>query len=352
MRRDAILVCAVFAFMAISCKGGDSNEAPVVKSVKLESVKDLSAIKRTYTGVVNANQSSELAFKMEGLVTKTYVTSGSKVRKGQLLMELDATDYILDRDAKRVALATQKEAFERAKRLLARNAISQQEYETTEATYEGAKSAYEIAVLDVKDTKLYAPFDGFILDKYVNQYNRAGAGKTVLEIVNPKDLEIKFTVPESNAIFFTEDTEMYVEFDTYKGELFKCQLKELVTASPDGAGIPFKLKIVDPNFSLDKYKVAVGFSCNVVARIVNPVMEGVCSVPLSAIVSESTGDGTYVMVYNSDSGCVEKVVVELTPYVVENGMVALTGDIDSNDQIVVAGASLLNDGQRVKVLTK
>lgn len=352
MRKFIVLSSIVVAAITMSCKDGDETPKNSVKSVKVEQVKDLGTISRTYTGSVKANQSSQIAFKMGGLVQNTYVSSGSNVKKGQILMALDPQDYVLDCNAKRVNLATQEEALKRAERLLAKNAISKQEYEMTQSYYESAKSAYEIAVRNLNDTKLYAPFSGFVMSKSANQYDRVVSGETVLELVNPNDLEITFTVPESNAIYFTKNTELFVEFDTYKGKLFRCKLKELITASPDGAGIPFKLSIDDPAFNLDEYKVAVGFSCNVVAKVVNDLMQGVYSVPISALVPDSTNSDVYVMVYNGETGKVEKIKVMQSAIILEDGMVAIKGDISSDDVVVVAGASVLNDGQQVKVLTK
>ena len=58
------------------------------------------------------------------------------------------------------------------------------------------------------------------------------------------------------------------------------------------------------------------------------------------------------MVYNSSTGKVERVKVEQSAIILEDGMVAIKGDIASDCQVVVAGASVLNDGQQVKVLTK
>ncbi len=345
-------VCISAIALMSACKSSDEPKSTLAKSVKIEQIGELASVVRSYTGSVHANQSSKLAFKMGGLIQNTYVSSGKSVKKGELLIELDPQEVILDCNAKRVAMATQNEALKRAERLYERNAISKQEYETIQASYESAKSAYELAEHNVADTKIYAPFDGFILNKFVNQHDRVMAGTPVLEIVNPKNLEIKFTVPESNALFFTKETELFVEFDTYKGELFKCKLKQLISASPDGAGIPFRLEIVDTNFDLAKYRVAVGFSCNIIANIVNTQYTNLYSIPISAVVPTSTGSGTYIMVYNPSTATVKRVAVEMAPIVIEHGKVAVKGNLTANDQVVVAGASLLDDNQKVNVLSK
>ena len=79
---------------------------------------------------------------------------------------------------------------------------------------------------------------------------------------------------------------------TNKGIRFKAKVKEYVEASPDGSGVPVFLYIDDPEFNLNKYKVAVGFSCRVVLHIESASFnEGAVLAPLSAIVaSEENND--------------------------------------------------------------
>ena len=55
-------------------------------------------------------------------------------------------------------------------------------------------------------------------------------------------------MPETNVIYFSYPYQIYIEFDTYKGKIFKAKVKEYVEASPDGSGVPVFLQIEDPEF--------------------------------------------------------------------------------------------------------
>ena len=93
-----------------------------------------------------------------------------------------------------------------------------------------------------------------------------------------------------------------MEFDNYKGVRFKAKVKEYVEASPDGSGVPVYLYIDDPNFNLEKYKVAVGFSCRVILNVDSESFtKGAVLVPLAAVVADDANSDKYVFVYNGQS---------------------------------------------------
>ena len=118
-----------------------------------------------------------------------------------------------------------------------------------------AKAAFEYAQNQLEQTKLRAPFDGFIQKKYVENYQKVQAGQGIVCLINPNKLQIQYTMPETNITYFSTPYQIYVEFDNYKGIRFKAKVKEYVEASPDGSGVPVFLYIDDPEFNLNKYKV-------------------------------------------------------------------------------------------------
>mgnify|MGYP002228945450 CR=1 FL=1 len=67
---------------------------------------------------------------------------------------------------------------------LSKQAISKQEYESTEASYSNAKAAFEYAQNTLNQTKLRAPFDGFIQKKYVENYQKVQAGQGIVCLIN------------------------------------------------------------------------------------------------------------------------------------------------------------------------
>ncbi len=321
------------------------------RPVKLTDVTSLNVIEKSFSGVVSSDQFSDLAFKMSGPLVSLNVEEGQKVRKGQVVAEIDPQDFKWEYEAKKASFQTAEAQLQRAKKLLSKQAISKQEYESTEASFSNAKAAFEYAQNTLNQTKLRAPFDGFIQKKYVENYQKVQAGQGIVCLINPNKLQIVYTMPEGNINYFSSPHELFVEFDNYKGIRFKAKVKEYVEASPDGSGVPVYLYIDDANFDLNKYKVSVGFSCRVILKVDNQnLAQGAVLVPLAAIVADEANSDKFVYVYNKQSQKVERRKITSSMLIGKDGVVVTEG-LRSGEQVVSAGATRLVDGQQVKVLT-
>lgn len=352
MKAKFIAFAATAAFLLGSCSQKEQEVKEIIRPVKLVKAEALNIIEKSYTGTVSPDQFSDLAFRVSGPIIAMNVLEGQNVKKGDVVAEIDPTDSRLEYEAKKAAYQNALSQKERAEKLLTKNAISIQEYEMTQASYTNAKSAFEYAELNLRDTKLRAPFDGFIQKKYVENYQRVQAGQAIVCLINPSKLQVQFTIPETNISYFSDPHTIYVEFDTYKGKLFKAEVKEYVQASPDGSGVPVFLRITDPDFDLNKYKISVGFSCKVIVNVENESIKEGIKVPLSAIVYDNVKNEKTVFVYNKDKQIVEQRTITDKGAIVERDEVVVIGDLKAGDDIVSAGATRLVDGQKVKVLTK
>ena len=350
MKNNVFLVGVAFALVMSSCQEKKEKEE-FVRPVKLVEAASLNYVEKSFPAVVSADQFSNLAFKMSGPLVAMNVDEGQRIQKGMVVAELDETDYRLDLEAKRASFQNAKSQLERAEILLTKNAVSIQEYEMSKTAYTNAESAYKLAESTLEDTRLRAPFDGFIQERFVENYQRVQPGQQIVRLINPKRIQIEFTIPETNIHYFNTVNQLFVEFDTYKGKLFKVRVKEYVEASPDGSGVPVFLAIDDPTFNLDEYKVSVGFSCRVVVRIENHSHAVGVGVPLSAIVYNNKLDSKVVFVYDAAEGKVRQCPVVDRGLIVNRDEVIVQGDLKEGDQIVFAGATKLVDGQKVKVLT-
>ncbi|WP_455669929.1 efflux RND transporter periplasmic adaptor subunit [Phocaeicola faecalis] len=351
MKCRKLSIVAVSVVLFCSC-GQQPAQERGPRPVKLAEVALLNKIEKSYSGVVSPDQFSDLAFKMSGPLVAMNVLEGQRVKKGDVVAEIDPTDYKLDYDAKRASFQKAASQMQRAEKLLMKNAISMQEFETTQASYTNAKSAFENAQNTLNDTKLRAPFDGFIQRKYVENYQRVQPGQGVVCLVNPTKLQVEFTIPETNIAYVTSHGSIFVEFDAYKGKLFQAKVKEYVEASQDGAGVPVFLYIDDPEFDLKKYQVSVGFSCRVVVNIENETVKEGITVPLSAVVFDNTLNNKIVFIYNPSTQKVEKRKIYDEGTIVGRNDLIVSGEVKAGEQVVAAGASYLVDGQQVKILTE
>lgn len=345
--RYAVLLAIVM--LSASCAKKNGNElSKIERPVRVEQVNGLGQLERVYTGIVEAKEYSNLAFKVSGPLINMNVTAGEKVKKGSVIAVVDPLDYQLKNDANKAAYITAKSQMERNEKLLQMQAISKQEYEIAQANYVQAKSAYEASQNTLKDTKLVAPFDGFVEMKFVENYQKIQVGEPIIKLVNPSMLEVGFVMPETSVEWTRIPLTIKVEFDTYKGTWFEAKVKDFVDASPDGSGIPVKLEITDPRFSRDKYDIYPGFSCKVQLQVKNN-LEDSFVVPLSAVFKNQKSNQTCVWIYSAQTGQVTQRVVKIDQLIGSDG-VMLTDGVTDSDVIVVAGVNYLTEGQKVKVL--
>lgn len=346
--RAKFLIVLMSATCIVSCKQPEVKEQGP-RPVKVTEVLPLNVVEKSYSGVVAPDQFSDLAFKIAGPLITLNVEEGQRVKKGQVVAEVDPLDYKISYEAKKSSYLTAKAQMDRAEKLIKKQAISHQDYESTQASYANAKAAFENAANTLEETKLLAPFDGFIQKKYVENYQKVQAGQGIVCLINPNKLLIRFTLPENNLVYLLADPRIAVEFENYKGKNFKARIKEYVEASPDGSGVPVSLYLDDPDFDLDVYRVASGFSCRVIFKIRDKEMGEYVSVPLTAVFANPTTRGLSVFVYNPATGKVEQRDVK-EGGLLERDQVIITEGLQAGEKVVIAGTTRLVNGQQVNVL--
>lgn len=344
------LLALATTVLITSCGQKKEVKETFIRPVKTATVSSQSVIRKDFAGIVEAVEYVKLAFRVSGQVIDLPVVEGQKVKKGQLIATIDPRDISLQYAADKAAYETAAAQVERNKRLLARQAISVQEAEISEANYQKAKSAYELSSNNMRDTKLTAPFDGSIEKRLVENYQRVNSGEGIVQLVNTQKLRIKFTIPDAYLYLLRAKDQKYkVEFDTYKGNQFKAKLEEYLDISTDGTGIPVTITIDDPAFDRSLYDVKPGFTCNIMmASEIGPFLEEkMMDIPLSAIFSESENKKTYVWVVNGNKVNRREIKV-YTPTGEAN--VLISAGLKPEDTIVIAGVHQLVEGETVKVI--
>ena len=99
MKRIYLILTGISLILLSSC-AQRAREAKGHQTVKIDTV--VSADKQTFLqfpGKVKAAQDISLAFRVSGTISKIHVKDGARVQEGQLLAELDPTDYQVQLDA-------------------------------------------------------------------------------------------------------------------------------------------------------------------------------------------------------------------------------------------------------------
>jgi RND family efflux transporter MFP subunit len=159
---------------------------------------------------VEAQKESKLTLSSSGIVEKIYVDVGDKVKKGELLLELDnddlKTSVLLEKKMLQLAelnLKYSKKAYERFTKI--KDVIDEEKFDRASAEYERAEInlakakaslIYKQAQLD--KTYLKAPFDGVISEKNIELGSGVSSAKmeTLFTLITPDDLLLKVSIDE------------------------------------------------------------------------------------------------------------------------------------------------------------
>ncbi len=162
MIKNMILSALAVALLAgCSGKKEESKVATVdaipVKVKKLEK----SDISRTldYAANLEADEQVFYAPAATGRIAKIYVEVGDRIKKGQLLVEMDRTNLV----QAEVQLKNLEAEYNRAKLLNETQSISKQAYDAAVTQYEAAKVNVDFLK---ENTKMLAPFNGVVTGKY------------------------------------------------------------------------------------------------------------------------------------------------------------------------------------------
>lgn len=180
----------------------------------------------------------DLGFRVGGRIQELLVDEGDIVTKGMFLAALDAKPYIDAVAQAKGQAASTKYAFENAQILLKRregllpsNSISQEDYDdalssrnVSKANYEAALGALATAETNLRDTKIYAPTDGWVLTRIREPGSIANAGQPALTVSVKSPVWVRAYVNEGNLgrISFGMKGEVFTDTPngkTYQGHI-------------------------------------------------------------------------------------------------------------------------------------
>lgn len=338
------LLLALLTSLLFSCREKQQvRKDSLPRPVRVARVEALGTITRQYTGVVAPREFSTLAFKIPGTLTELRIRSGQQVKKGDVIARIKPYDYQLQYESARSNYTTAKSIYERNQRLFASNAVARQDLEIAEADYIRARAALHIAGLTLDYTTLTAPFDGFIEQRFADNFEEVGAGQAIARLVNPEGIEIHFSLPETNIQLLQIPGKISVGFDAQKGKLFTSEIKEYIYSSK-GLGIPISLIISDEQFAPYRKNIFPGFSCKVFWEIGNTIADQFI-IPSSALLQE--GGQEFAWVVDPNDMTLHQRPVKAIHF---DDQALIQEGITKDDLIVIAGVNSVRKGQKVKIM--
>lgn len=148
-------------------------------------------------GVVEATQQATLAAQVSGRVMDLRVDAGSRIKAGQLLLQLDAREATAAQAAANAQLQQARAAVERSRQLRTQGFISQAALDLAEASFSAASAAASQASSSSSHSQIRAPFDGIVKRRLVELGDMAQPGRPLLEIYQPDGLRVLTSLPQA-----------------------------------------------------------------------------------------------------------------------------------------------------------
>jgi len=298
------------------------------------------ASEKKFAGVVEEDCSVSLGFKTAGQIRRIYVKEGDRVKAGQLLAELDNSDYKLGVEALQIQYDQVSQEVARAKRLFEKNSMSANDYEKAVAGLRQLGVQLQVNKNKLAYTRLYAPTSGVIETVNFSPAEMVDAGTAVFSMLDIKGMEVVCDIPART----------YLDRSKFSG--FYCTPTHDISRR-----IPLRLLSIVPKADGNQlYRMHLAFDNNPGSDItagmnveVSVSLSGGSDeirVPASSVFLSDGGECVWVV--GKDSTLTKKKIrIESSD---ASKTVKVVYGLNGGESIVRAGASTLQEGEKVRIL--
>lgn len=343
---------------------GDSSKEEkreLIKPIKYGMVESVGGLTtRTFSGITQSGSETNLSFRTGGLITNLDVAVGQRLKKGQLLAQLDQTDALLaleqaqlDAANAKVQLETASSGFERIKQLYETNNASLSDYERAKSTLSNAQSSYEIALKRLEKqrsqlsyTTITAPMSGIVSAVKVgtNEVIRSGQTILVMSREDASDMEVQVGVPEKYISQVKQGSPTKIRIPTLSSN-FDGVIAE-VGYSSSGGTYPVITSLINPSD-----EIRPGMPVEVTFTFGDETQETQLIVPVKAVSEDESGQFVYLLdpiaedVYEAKRATVEIGSLTAGGFIVRSGLM-------QDQMVAVAGLRTLYDGMKVSLINQ
>jgi membrane fusion protein (multidrug efflux system) len=291
------------------------------------------------SGSIEANEQVEIRSEISGIVEGIYFKEGSNVSKGQLLFKVNDVELRAQLQQAKTKQGLASENERRAKLLLAKEAISQEEYDVARADFKLAQSQVQLIDAQIAKTSVRAPFSGKIGLRSISPGTYITPSLLVAKLVNISQLKITFSIPEKYANQVKSNSNLTF---TVAGSTEKYQAK--VYAIEPEVEISTRTLQVRAVAENKDGKLLPGTFANVELPL--DIIKDAIVVPTEAIIPVQ--DGKKVLI--SNNGKVKEIKVE-TATRTDATILVLSG-LKAGDTLLTTGVMSLKEDDGVKVKVK
>jgi len=359
MKKHIYITIAVTLTLLVSSCGGN-HKAPIIESMTPVAVQ-VSSVQAdgnnpfvTASGKIEATNNANLSTRMMGFVNKVYVKVGDKVRKGQLLVEINNNDLQAKRAQVNASITkatagfnSAEKDYNRFKNLFADNSASQKEMDDMTAHYEMAKANLEAANQMKNEinaqfayVNIRAPFNGVVTNKFIEVGDMANPGAPLIAVESPKKFEVTAMVAESDISQIKSGTKVSVLVKSMN-KTITGKVTEVSTSAKNTGG-QYLVKI-----ALDKTEATI--LSGMFATVQFPIEKksnavSMILIPTSAIINNGSLKGVYTVSQQNTA-----ILRWLRLGKTYGDKVEVLSGLNSDEQYIISAEAKLFNGAKVKI---
>lgn len=291
------------------------------------------------SGSIEANEQVEIHSEVSGIVEGIFFNEGANVTKGQVLFKVNDIELRaqLRQASTREGLAAENKR--RAKLLLEKEAISQEEADIAAADYASAQAQSQLIRAQISKTSVRAPFSGKIGLRNISPGTYITPTVLVAKLVNTGKLKITFSIPEKYASQVKSGS--VIDFTVSGSD--KTYTAKIYAIEPEVAVATRTLQIraiADNNDG----KLFPGTFADI--KLPLNIIKDAIVVPSQAIVPIQDGKKVFV----ANNGKAKEVMVDATTRT-DSSILILSG-LKAGDTLITSGVMSLKNEAPIKVKVK
>lgn len=318
-------------------KKGDKKPPLSVTAIVVSSKDFSNSI--SLSGSIEASENVEIRSEVSGIVEKISFSEGTQVNKGQVLLKVNDIELRaqLSQAITRQKLASENER--RAKLLLQKEAISQEEYDMASAEFRSLKAQTQLIQAQIAKTTIKAPFSGKIGLRNISPGTYVTPTTSITKLVSSSQVKISFSIPEKYASEIENNTSILFTIPNnqqkFSAKIYAIE-PEIETATRT-----LKIRAIADN---SNGKLLPGTFATIELSLKN--IKDAIVIPTEAVVPIQDGK----VVYIANNGKAKEVKIETLARTSND--VVVTSGIKSGDTLLTSGVMSLKDEADIKVKLK
>jgi len=342
----AVIILVVIAIltaimkMPVKKQEAPATEAPPV-NVTVMTVTAEPELADTFDlpAVVEPNRIVTVSAEVNGRIERIPPEEGSKVRAGDLLIQLN-TDLIRPEfESAKVQVERDQIEFDRMTNLVKENATTQRDLDNATSQLAISKARLEGIRARLERTSIFAPNAGVLNDLLVEEGEYVDPGKPVAQLVDTDTVKVVVEIPERDIAFFSigEKAEIFVET---KGQ-----------ASSLAGTISFISELADTRTRTTRTEITLNNEQRLLrsgqivrVRLTRRILKDAVLIPLLAVIPMEDSKAVYVV--NSTQAKRREVEIGI----IRDDQVQIISGLEPGDKLIIAGHRFVAPGQKVNIV--